>query len=95
MTLSSVGILSLQRAASRKRAENELRSLAGVIGGELAGARGPGEALMPLVLAHVTLAPGAYVVVARDAAAMQAAHPGVTVLGSYSGRLAKKTGKRL
>lgn len=30
-----------------------------VIGGELAGARGPGEALMPLVLAHVTLAPGA------------------------------------
>ena len=38
MTLSSVGILSLQRAASRKRAENELRSLAGVIGGELARA---------------------------------------------------------
>lgn len=30
-----------------------------VIGGELAGARGPGEALMPLVVAHVTLQPGA------------------------------------
>ena len=30
-----------------------------VIGGELAGVRGPGETLMPLVLAHVTIAPGA------------------------------------
>ena len=30
-----------------------------VIGGELAGLEGPGEALMPLVLAHVTVAPGA------------------------------------
>ena len=29
-----------------------------VIGGELAGAKGPGDALMPLVLAHVTVAPG-------------------------------------
>ena len=29
-----------------------------VIGGELAGARGPGEALMPLLLAHVSVAPG-------------------------------------
>lgn len=30
-----------------------------VIGGELMGARGPAEALMPLVVAHVTLQPGA------------------------------------
>lgn len=30
-----------------------------VLGGELAGASGPGEALMPLVLAHVTLDAGA------------------------------------
>jgi redox-sensitive bicupin YhaK (pirin superfamily) len=30
-----------------------------VIAGELAGARGPGEALMPLVLAHVSVEPGA------------------------------------
>jgi redox-sensitive bicupin YhaK (pirin superfamily) len=30
-----------------------------VVGGELAGAKGPGEAIMPLVLAHVTVAPGA------------------------------------
>lgn len=30
-----------------------------VVGGELAGVRGPGEALMPLLLAHVTLQPGA------------------------------------
>jgi len=29
-----------------------------VIGGELAGAKGPGEALMPLVLAHVTIEAG-------------------------------------
>ncbi len=29
-----------------------------VIGGELAGARGPGEALMPLVVAHVTVQAG-------------------------------------
>ena len=29
-----------------------------VIGGELAGAQGPGEALMPLVLAHVSVDPG-------------------------------------
>jgi hypothetical protein len=29
-----------------------------VIGGELAGVTGPGEALMPLVLAHVTVEPG-------------------------------------
>lgn len=30
-----------------------------VVGGEIAGARGPGEALMPLLLAHVTLDRGA------------------------------------
>jgi redox-sensitive bicupin YhaK (pirin superfamily) len=30
-----------------------------VVGGELAGAKGPGEALMPLVIAHVTVEPGA------------------------------------
>jgi hypothetical protein len=30
-----------------------------VVGGELAGVKGPGETLMPLVIAHVTLAPGA------------------------------------
>jgi redox-sensitive bicupin YhaK (pirin superfamily) len=30
-----------------------------VVGGELAGAKGPGEALMPLVVAHVTLEAGA------------------------------------
>ena len=30
-----------------------------VVGGQLAGATGPGEALMPLLLAHVTLEPGA------------------------------------
>ncbi|HEX5130194.1 MAG TPA: pirin family protein [Usitatibacter sp.] len=30
-----------------------------VIGGELASAKGPAQALMPLVLAHVTVAPGA------------------------------------
>jgi redox-sensitive bicupin YhaK (pirin superfamily) len=30
-----------------------------VVGGELAGAKGPGETLMPLVIAHVTLASGA------------------------------------
>ena len=31
--------------------------------------------------ANTMLAPGAYLIVARDAAAMQAAHPGLTVLG--------------
>ncbi len=30
-----------------------------VVGGEFAGATGPGETLMPLLLAHVTLTPGA------------------------------------
>jgi len=30
-----------------------------VVGGELAGAKGPAETLMPLVVAHVTLEPGA------------------------------------
>lgn len=30
-----------------------------VVGGELAGVKGPGETLMPLVLAHVSVAPGA------------------------------------
>ncbi len=30
-----------------------------VVGGEFAGTKGPGEALMPLLLAHATLAPGA------------------------------------
>ena len=40
---------------------------------------------------NTVLAPGAYLVVARDAAAMQAAHPGVIVLGNYSGGLARKT----
>ena len=30
-----------------------------VVGGELAGVKGPGEALMPLVVAHVQLEPGA------------------------------------
>jgi redox-sensitive bicupin YhaK (pirin superfamily) len=30
-----------------------------VVGGEMLGARGPGETLMPLVLVHLTLAPGA------------------------------------
>ena len=30
-----------------------------VVGGELAGVKGPGEALMPLVIAHVSLDPGA------------------------------------
>ena len=29
-----------------------------VVGGELAGVKGPGETLMPLVVAHVTVAPG-------------------------------------
>lgn len=30
-----------------------------VVGGEFAGAKGPGDSLMPLLLAHATLAPGA------------------------------------
>ena len=34
-----------------------------------------------------TLAPGGYLVVARDAEALRAAHPGVEVLGDYAGRL--------
>lgn len=40
---------------------------------------------------NTVLAPAGYLVVARDAAAVQAAHPGVTVLGNYSGRLARPT----
>ena len=37
--------------------------------------------------AGTTLAPGGFVVVARDAAALRAAHPGVEVLGDYDGGL--------
>ena len=40
---------------------------------------------------NAQLAPGAYLVVAKNAAAMQAAHPGVTVLGNFSGSLRKST----
>lgn len=40
---------------------------------------------------NTLLAPGAYLVVARNAAAMQAAHPGVTVLGNFSGQLRNKS----
>ena len=39
-----------------------------VVGGELAGSKGPGEALMPLVLAHATVAPGASLAVEVPAA---------------------------
>jgi redox-sensitive bicupin YhaK (pirin superfamily) len=45
-----------------------------VIGGELEGVRGPGEALMPLVLAHVTLAAGAAFDAALPAAFEMAAY---------------------
>ena len=45
-----------------------------VVGGELAGVRGPGETLMPLVLAHVTVAPGAAFEVAVPEAFEMAAY---------------------
>jgi hypothetical protein len=45
-----------------------------VIAGELAGASGPAEALMPLVLAHVTLEPGASFETAVDASFELAAY---------------------
>lgn len=65
-----------------------------VIGGELAGAKGPGEALMPLVLAHVSVKPGqsfaaspaagfemaAYVIAGEGRSAGQAARAGELVL---------------
>ena len=35
----------------------------------------------------VTIPPGGYVVVARDPAALKAAHPGIVVVGGFSGRL--------
>lgn len=38
-----------------------------------------------------TLAPGAYLVLARDAEALQAAHPSVTVLGDWEGTLSNST----
>lgn len=41
------------------------------------------------------LAPGAYVVVAGDAAALQAAHPGITVLGDFSGHLDNRSDRIL
>ena len=47
--LAAESVPSIERGGTRLR----------VIGGELAGAKGPGETLMPLVLAHATLAPGA------------------------------------
>jgi hypothetical protein len=70
-----------------------------VIGGALAGARGPGEALMPLVLAHITLAPGAafteptpagfemaaYVIAGEGAFDDKGAHAGELVLWSAEG----------
>jgi redox-sensitive bicupin YhaK (pirin superfamily) len=70
-----------------------------VIGGELAGARGPGEALMPLLLAHVTVAPGrgfesavpagfemaAYVVAGRGRFDRQQVREGELVLFSDDG----------
>ena len=40
---------------------------------------------------NTTLAAGAYLVVANDAAALLAAHPGITVLGNLSGNLGHKT----
>lgn len=46
-------------AAERVPVLTRDRSTIRVVGGELAGVRGPGEALMPLVLAHVTLEPDA------------------------------------
>ena len=45
-----------------------------VVGGELAGEKGPGEALMPLVLAHVTVVPGAVFEVAIPAGFEMAAY---------------------
>jgi quercetin 2,3-dioxygenase len=45
-----------------------------VIAGELAGASGPAEALMPLVLAHLTLQPGAVFESAVDASFELAAY---------------------
>ena len=47
--LSAESVPSIQRDGATIR----------VVGGELAGLKGPGEILMPLVIAHVTLAPGA------------------------------------
>jgi quercetin 2,3-dioxygenase len=47
--------LTADRIAEVRRGGVTIR----VIGGELAGAKGPGEALMPLLLAHVRLEPGA------------------------------------
>ena len=38
---------------------------------------------------NAQLASGAYLVVARDAMAMRAAHPAISVLGNFSGKLAK------
>jgi hypothetical protein len=40
---------------------------------------------------NTVLAPGAYLVVAKNAAAMQAANPGATVLGNFSGNLGNST----
>jgi hypothetical protein len=40
---------------------------------------------------NTLLAAGAYLVVAKDAAAVRAMHPGITVLGDFSGKLAKST----
>ena len=49
-----------QRIAAESIPRVELAgSTVRVIGGEIAGAKGPAEILMPLVLAHVTVAPGA------------------------------------
>ena len=44
--------------------------------------------------AGTILAPGAYLVVANDAATLSAAHPSITVLGDFSGRL-DNTGERI
>jgi len=65
-----------------------------VVGGELAGVKGPGEALMPLVVAHATLEPkatlaedvgegfemAAYVIAGEGRFGEAAAHPGELVL---------------
>ncbi|MDF7824028.1 lamin tail domain-containing protein [Pontiellaceae bacterium B12227] len=37
---------------------------------------------------HTTIPPGGYLVVAKDASALALKHPGIAVLGDYSGRLA-------
>jgi redox-sensitive bicupin YhaK (pirin superfamily) len=47
--------LTADRVAEVRREGVRLR----VVGGEFAGAKGPGEALMPLLLVHATLEPGA------------------------------------